>query len=208
MRSEVPDRQRALRQSACDATRTFLQVGREILKPSACLAGQPPGFRESLIRISSTEFLCGDFAMVSGRDHETFLQALSAWAAGDFEGLMALFHDDITYIVNVDGMAVPYAMSSVGKNDVRDRLGFLLHTFDVTTFDIESAAQAEDHSRAQIHGVYHHKATGEVLDIRPRFKAWFRDGLIVRAEEIQDAPFVEAFERFVFQTQCEGGDGA
>jgi ketosteroid isomerase-like protein len=140
------------------------------------------------------------------REQEIFVGALRAWAEGDFEGLMALFHEDVTYIVNVDGMQVPYAMSAVGKNDVRDRLGLLLHTFDVTTFDLENVAHEADHSRALVHGVYKHKATGEILDIRVRFKAWYRDDLIITVEEIQDGRYIEAFERFVYFLQQAAGN--
>ncbi len=118
---------------------------------------------------------------------------------------MELFDEDVTYAVNVDGMQVPYAMSAFGKSDVRDRLALLLQTFEVTTFDVENVAHEKDHSRALVHGIYRHKATGEILDVRIRFKAWYRDGLILRAEEIQDGRYIEAFERFVFHMQNAGG---
>src|SRR5262249_29615157 len=66
-----------------------------------------------------------------------FERAHLAWEAGDFDGFLDLLDDNILYIVNVDGMQVPYAMSAVGKTDVQDRLQLLLDTFDVTTFAIE-----------------------------------------------------------------------
>jgi ketosteroid isomerase-like protein len=55
-------------------------------------------------------------------------------------------------------------------------------------------------------GYYKHKKTTERLDIRIRFRLWVRDGLITRLEEYHDAPYVEAFERFVSflqQNACE-----
>ena len=146
--------------------------------------------------------------MTSTADQQVFEKALRAWAVGDFEGLMGFFDEDVTYTVNVDGMQVPYAMSSFGKTDVRDRLELLLRTFDVTTFEVENLVHDNDHSRALVHGVYRHKAAGEILDIRVRFKAWYRDGLIIRAEEIQDGRYIEAFERLVFHMQnAAGGAG-
>ena len=59
-----------------------------------------------------------------------------------------------------------------------------------------------------MHGVYRHKKTGEILDFKLRFRAWIDNGLITRMEEILDAPFIEAYERFVFhmQSAAEGRD--
>lgn len=56
-----------------------------------------------------------------------------------------------------------------------------------------------------MHGVYRRKKTGEILD-KLRFRAWIDNGLITRMEE--DAPFIEAYERFVFhmQSDAEGRD--
>ncbi|MBN9264715.1 MAG: hypothetical protein J0I75_09135 [Hyphomicrobium sp.] len=46
-------------------------------------------------------------------------RALERWAAGDLEGALAQFSEDILYIVNVDGLAVPFVASSLGKEDLR-----------------------------------------------------------------------------------------
>ncbi len=129
------------------------------------------------------------------------LRAHHAWQAGDFDAFLSQLGEDIVYTVNVDGMQVPYAMSAVGKTDVQDRLQLLLDPFVVTTFDVESLVHDPDFSRSVVHGVYRHRATGEVLDIKLRFHAWVEDGLLTRIEEIHDARYIEAYERFVFHIQ-------
>ena len=60
-------------------------------------------------------------------------------------------HDDIIYIVNVDGMQVPYAMSGLGKADVQDRLQLVLETFVVTKFDVENIVHEDECSRSLVH---------------------------------------------------------
>ena len=130
-----------------------------------------------------------------------FERAHLAWEAGDFERFLSYIHDDIVYTVNVDGLQVPYAMSAVGKADVQDRLQLLLDTFRVVKFKTERLVHGDDFSRSLVHGVYLHRKTGEVLDVKVRFMGWLKDGLLVRIDEIHDAKFVEAFERFVFHMQ-------
>ena len=138
-------------------------------------------------------------------DHTTpeiranFVKAHELWAAGKFTAFMDLMHEDITYIVNVDGQQVPYAMSAVGREDLRDRLQLLLDTFDVTQFKILEIYPASDGITSLVHGIYRHKATTEILDIRVRFCARYdAAGKIAQMEEIHDARYIEAFERFVF----------
>ena len=139
--------------------------------------------------------------MSLAEQRSAFVRAHQAWEAGDLDSFLSLLADDITYIVNVDGMQVPYAMSAVGKTDVQDRLQLILDTFVVTKFTPESIVHVADHSRSVVHGIYRHKATGEILDIKLRFRAWVEDGLVTRMEEILDGRYIEAYERFVFHVQ-------
>jgi ketosteroid isomerase-like protein len=134
-------------------------------------------------------------------DRAAFVKAHEKLATGDFGGFLNFLHDVITYIVNVDGMQVPYAMSGLGKADVQDRLQLVMETFVVSKFDVENIIHEEECSRSLVHVVYHHKKTGEILDFKLRFRAWIENGLITRMEEILDAPFIEAYERFVFHMQ-------
>lgn len=136
--------------------------------------------------------------MALAAERSVFERAHQAWADGDFEGFMNCVTDDVLYTVNVDGQQVPYAMSAVGRADLQDRLQLLLDTFEVTTFDVERLVHEAEFSRSLVHGVYRHRRTGEILDVKVRFNGWVRDGLLMHVEEIHDARYVEAYERFVF----------
>lgn len=130
---------------------------------------------------------------------DLFRRAHELWANGRFVDFMQMMTEDILYIVNVDGQQVPYAMSAVGREDLRFRLELLLRTFDVTHFELLNIYPEREHITSHVHGIYHHKATGEILDIKVRFRGWFNhDKIITRLEEIHDARYIEAFERFVY----------
>lgn len=143
--------------------------------------------------------------MTLASERAVVLEAHRAWEAGDFDRFMSFIADDILYLVNVDGMSVPYAMSAVGKVDVSQRLQLLLDTFDVTTFAVEHVVHEAESTRTRVHGVYRHKKTGEILDIRVRFRCWVADGLLHRIEETHDARYIEAFERFVHHMAVAAG---
>lgn len=136
-----------------------------------------------------------------------FEQAHIRWAASDLEGFLTLFTEDILYTVNVDGLAVPYASSALGKEDLRQRLQLLLDTFTVDLFKPDRIVAEGDHYRSVVEASYTHKTTAEVLSVRIRFRVWFRSGLIYRMDEHHDAAYVEAFQRFVFHMQnaAKGG---
>ncbi len=134
-------------------------------------------------------------------DNEAFHQAHLAWERGDIDGFMAHLHDEIVYLVNVDGIQVPYAMSALGKHDAYERLSFLIHTFVVEQFSLEKLVHETDHSWSVVHGIYRHRKTGEVLETKLRFKGWMSAGKITRLEETLDANYIQAFERFVFYQQ-------
>lgn len=139
--------------------------------------------------------------MTLADERSAFLDALHAWKAQDLDRLLTFVTDDILYLVNVDGIQVPYAMSAVGKEDLRGRLQLVIDTFTLQTYTIDKVVHDPDHSRAIAHGIYRHRNTGEILDIRFRFCAWFTDGLIARVHELHDASYIAAFEQFVFHLQ-------
>ncbi len=139
--------------------------------------------------------------MPSRAERAAFEEAHVCWAASDLEGFLEYLTEDVLYTVNVDGLAVPYASSALGKEDVRQRLQLLLDTFTVDKFEPESMVDEADHFRSVVVGHYTHRKTGEELRVRVRFRVWFRDGLIARMDEHHDAAYVEAFQRFVFHLQ-------
>lgn len=145
--------------------------------------------------------------MVFPDDRRIVEKAHLLWGASDLEGLLSCFSDDIVYNVNVDGQKVPYAASAIGKDAVRQRLQLLLDTFEIQAFVIESILQTADCTKTRVLGFYKHRITGERLEIMPHFHAFVRHGLIYRLDEIQDAPYVEAFQRFVafLEAASKGG---
>jgi ketosteroid isomerase-like protein len=134
-------------------------------------------------------------------DHAVFHLVHKLWADGDLAGTLALFSEDVLYLVNVDGLAVPFASSSFGKEDLRHRLQLIGHIFHQEKFEVESYVHEADHSRSvvDVHNI--HKATGEHLRVKLRLRYWIKDGLIVRVEESLDAPYIEAFQRLVFHME-------
>lgn len=135
------------------------------------------------------------------RDRAPVRRALERWAAGDLEGALAQFSDDILYLVNVDGLAVPFVSSTLGKEDLRQRLQLIKSTFHEERFEITSVVHEADHTRALVTVENRHRATGERLCVRLRLRYRVEDGRIVRAEEHLDAQYVEAFQRFVFHME-------
>jgi ketosteroid isomerase-like protein len=129
--------------------------------------------------------------------------ALERWAAGDIEGTLAQFSEDVLYLINVDGIAVPFASSTLGKEDLRQRLQLILDTFQKERLERESIVHEADHTRVVVLAQYKHKGTGERLCARMRLRYWVENGLIVRVEERRDARYVEAFQRFVRHIEKE-----
>src|SRR5690606_10505577 len=129
--------------------------------------------------------------MPTSADHAAFEEAHVRWAAGDLNGVLELLTEDVLYNVNVDGLAVPYASSALGKEDVRLSLQLLLDTFSVDKYELESIGDGLDHCRSVVVGYYTHRRTGEPIRLRIRFRAWFREGLIAGMDEHHDAAYVE-----------------
>jgi ketosteroid isomerase-like protein len=139
--------------------------------------------------------------MSSDHERAAFQLAHDLWAASDLEGFLSLLTEDVLYTVNVDGLAVPFAASALGREDVRHRLHLLLDSFVIERFEPRFIVEEADHFRSLVDGRYVHRKTGEVLLTRIRFRVWFRDGLIALIDEHHDAAYVEAFQRFVFHIQ-------
>ena len=135
-----------------------------------------------------------------------FETAHQKWIAGDLEGFLAQFDDNIVWHVNIDGLSVPYAASAVGVEDLRWRLQHMMDTFSIDRFAVEWITHGAQSCRSSVHIVYVHRATGEPLDVKLRFIGWQHDGRLVRMEEQADAAYVEAYSRFVhhLETSREG----
>jgi ketosteroid isomerase-like protein len=137
-----------------------------------------------------------------------FRAAIQGWSAGDLEGVLKLFADDIVHTVHVGALDVPYMVSANGKAEVRQRLELIMATFVVDTFVIESLVEDLDEVRATIQGYHTHRKTGERLDVRLRFLARVRGRQIARLDEYIDTAYFEAFERFVRYLEQTAQDAA
>lgn len=134
-------------------------------------------------------------------ERSAVLRALTCWASGDIEGTLAEFSEDVLYLINVDGIAVPFASSTLGKEDLRHRLQLILDTFWREKLECESLVHEADCTRMVLYTQYRHKNSGERLRTRVRLRYWLEDGLIVRVEERRDARYIEAFQRFVLKIE-------
>ena len=133
-------------------------------------------------------------------DHEdscTFEKAHELWRTGDLDGFLALCHDDITWTVNMDGIAVPYVSSAFGKEDLRWRLIHLGTVFEIRSFDVTSIVYGPEFCSSRAKILYVHRVVGEPLQTVLLFKGWFRDGRLVRIEESVDRNYVEAYDRLM-----------
>lgn len=137
-----------------------------------------------------------------------FEQAHLKWIAGDFIAFMALFDEDIVWIVNIDGINVPYASSALGKEDLRWRLQHMMDVFSIDAFNVELIEHGPETCRSVVQLGYIHKRTGEPLDVKLRFTGWARDGRLVRMEERADASYVEAYAKFVQYLEDSGNGKA
>jgi hypothetical protein len=127
---------------------------------------------------------------------------------GRVDEFVAFMHAEIEYIVNVDGQQVPYVMSALGCEDLRARLNMLFDTFEVLDYNILDIVPDRDRVTTFVHGKYRHKRTGETLDIRFMIRVWCNDdGLVTRIEEIHDAPYLEAFQRFTIFLESAASSG-
>jgi ketosteroid isomerase-like protein len=134
-------------------------------------------------------------------DRAAVHRALDRWAAGDLEGTLAQFSEDVLYIVNVDGLAVPFVSNSLGKEDLRQRLQLVIDTFGQEKFEPESFVEEADHSRVLVTVENRHRETGERLCLRMLLRYWVGNGVVVRVEEHLDAQYVEAFQQSVLHIE-------
>lgn len=135
--------------------------------------------------------------MTREEDAAVFRRAVRSWSDGDFEGVLALLADDIVHTVNVDALDIPWVSSAAGKPAVAARLRLVGETFVINAFLVESLVHEKDEIRATVLGFHTHRKTRERLDVRLRFRVRVRDGLIVRMDEVLDAAYIAAFNRFV-----------
>ena len=139
--------------------------------------------------------------LVTSSEHETtrrlFLDCLAAWTNRDLEGALSFMTEDVVHILNIDGAVVPFAASVEGKPALREKLQFLLDTFEFGALVNDGLRVEGRKATGHYKFIYIHFASGERLSGSFRFITEQRDGLIFRMEEYHDAAYVEAFVRLV-----------
>ena len=90
-------------------------------------------------------------------DRTPVLRALEHWAAGDLERTLEEFSEDILFLINVDSHAVPFLASSLGKEDLRQRLQLIKATFHEDLFEPESIIHEADYTRVLVNVELRHR---------------------------------------------------
>jgi ketosteroid isomerase-like protein len=124
-----------------------------------------------------------------------FRRAIRCWGDRDFAGTIATLDDAIVHEVNLD--AIPWLTGAEGKDNVAANLKLITDTFVINAFIIEALFYENEEIRANVLGYHVHRKTRERLDVRVRFRVRVQNGLIVRVDEYLDAPYIQAFQRFV-----------
>ncbi|MFV0367986.1 MAG: hypothetical protein ACK5KM_05955 [Hyphomicrobiaceae bacterium] len=125
---------------------------------------------------------------------------LSSWAQRNLEETMRYMARDVVYTVNVNSDIAPFAASTNGIEELRQRLRLMLDTFHFDAFVFDAIRPPEKEGAAARVGItyfYREKTTNQPLDGRCRVNFYFRDGYISRVEELYDSRYVEAFARLV-----------
>lgn len=119
----------------------------------------------------------------------------AAWSAGNVEGMLAWYVDDLTYWSNTGGLnGTP--LTILGKSRMR---AFLSQNLDVT--EGMSVVDSFQFSNGQAHcNVYHstrHKMNGMMFSGSYRQLVTFHTGKIIRLEEFRDGGKMAALSKFM-----------
>ena len=123
-------------------------------------------------------------------------------------GYLALHHGIDVLPVYLGGTfaALPKGATMLRRRDVEARIGPPLEIAELKR--LTQGMPPADAARAVarlIERAVIALSKGEVLDIKVRFHGWVENGLLKRVEEIHDARYIEAYERFVFHMMQAAG---
>lgn len=129
--------------------------------------------------------------------------AYASWAARDLAATLAVFADDVMFVIHLPQDVAPFVGEVHGRSELAPRLQSILDDFDFIEYvPVQIVAEGGSfHSRVRFH--YRHKATG--LDYEGTMRhVWSVEGdRIVRFEEFHDAERVRTFFRLVAQVKAE-----
>jgi len=120
---------------------------------------------------------------------------LRYWSAQDVPMSMTTTAEDVVYTLHVNDTSVPFAGSQRGHEAVSAALYQILADWDLVDYDPEILGIEGDTARVRCDFRYRHRRSGNELKGSFRLVMKVRDGLIVAADEYQDAALLEAFIR-------------
>lgn len=128
-------------------------------------------------------------------------EAHLAWSAGDLDGTLACYVDDLRYVCNTGGFdGSPMCIS--GKNQFRDFLAPVMEAVDshstVSQFKLQ-----QDSARAFIDCTLRHRSTGLQLVGNYTQIVTFASGKIMLMEELHDVARIAAFWSLVLSEEEE-----
>jgi ketosteroid isomerase-like protein len=126
-------------------------------------------------------------------NHAIVSSFLLSWGAQDVELSLGHFDENVFYTIHTTANALPFGGEWHGREAIRELLFVILKDFDVLKYDEIFVRASGNTVRANVHYIYRHRPTGEVLEGTRRLVFKLQDGLIVRIEAFHDASLVEAF---------------
>jgi ketosteroid isomerase-like protein len=130
--------------------------------------------------------------------HAIVQSAHAAWNAGDIDGVLANYVDDLIYTCNTVG-AEGEPITLYGKAAMRERFEPALVAVDSKTV-INGFRFDDGVARVRLWSSVKHKATGHLLSGSFRHVVHFRGFKIAKLEDFHDAARMAAFWRMV---QCD-----
>ena len=126
--------------------------------------------------------------------------AHSAWNAGDIEGTLDRYVDDLVFITNTgpDGGQ----MIIRGKSNLREYINVIMQVVEAKTF-IESLHFDGEVARIRFNTYVRHRTTGHEMTGTYRELCTFRGSEISQIEDFHDAPRMAAFWRLIGMAETE-----
>lgn len=117
------------------------------------------------------------------------------WALSDFDGSLELVAEDATYTLHISEDLHPVGGVTKGRTAIGEALRQLRRDYQYLMYHPYNLVSEGNFVRQQVHFLYRHRASGEML--RGTFRIHFQVvcGLITSAEEYHDRALVEAFLR-------------
>jgi ketosteroid isomerase-like protein len=126
-------------------------------------------------------------------DQETIVEAaMRAWFLQDVDTTLAYCRDDICYVIH-GPPEESFARAHLGKAEVRAYLDSVCAAWDFIVMQPTGIISSGNTVREVTRFRSRHKASGNILESIKRHVWTIETGRIVRVDEFQDTPFMQAF---------------